>query len=87
MEIGVMIVADADAVAVACANELVLNPIITAAASTTLLMFFIFYVFWIVLFWINCFGLFCFFDTGHFKFLCARCCFFVLLIIILISYS
>ena len=45
MEIGVMIVADADAVAVACANELVLNPIITAAASTTLLMFFIFYVF------------------------------------------
>ena len=38
MEIGVMIVAEADAVAVACANELVLNPIITAAASTTFLI-------------------------------------------------
>ena len=46
MEIGVMMVADADAVAVDWANELLLRPATAIAATAiTLLMFFIFSVF------------------------------------------
>ena len=47
IEIGVTIVAEDAAVAVACANELEFNPIIAAAVRSTLVKFFIFGVLWL----------------------------------------